>query len=356
MLLAASPFDRDPLAIALEFDSVRDAVRSASFGDEFDVQQSHSTQIAEVGNELKTMRPRIVHFSGHGLETGELVFETEDGSSQQVAPEALRTVFAEFTDHVRLVVLNACWSEVQAFELVAIIDNVVGMTSRISDRAALQFSRRFYANLADGVSVTESFEQARCGLADEHETPRLLVRPGAGEVVVVGALGSRLAMASGEPGSDERLELVALLFKALFGPLVRLAATLLDDTPGAEAIVKRAFNDLLFETGPVAPGIEAAYLRSRVITASRAIVASRGRPTPSTPPGMSQDRVAVLRALADLADPQTEVLMLRHLGAVADAEVAIVVGRTEVEMTTIATYAMSALVPVLDRVTVGRPG
>ena len=46
--------------------------------------------------------------------------------------------------------LNACYSEVQAEEIYKHIDCVIGMKSSIQDRAALDFSEGFYDAISAG--------------------------------------------------------------------------------------------------------------------------------------------------------------------------------------------------------------
>jgi CHAT domain len=85
------------------------------------------------------IEPQIVHFSGHGigginieegiatrkfinknanLPLAGLVFEDETGQSQVVSGQALAKLFKLFNKQVECVVLNACYSEVQAQAIV----------------------------------------------------------------------------------------------------------------------------------------------------------------------------------------------------------------------------------------------
>ena len=87
---------------------------------------------------LLDFNPEIVHFCGHGLGDDGLVLENDPGLAQLVPTEALANLFKRFaTRGLECVVLNACYSEIQAKEIAEHIDYVVGMSSGIGDDAAI---------------------------------------------------------------------------------------------------------------------------------------------------------------------------------------------------------------------------
>ena len=61
------------------------------------------------------------------------------------------------SQHVKCVVLNACYSEVQAQPIGSAVEYVIGMSRAIGDRAAIKFSTGFYDALASGRSYTDAF-------------------------------------------------------------------------------------------------------------------------------------------------------------------------------------------------------
>ena len=117
----------------------------------------------------------VFHFIGHGgfdAASGEgvLVFAKEDGREHRLPAPKVATLL---TDHppLRLVVLNACQgAQASADDLLSStasalilggIPAVVAMQYKISDLAAIEFSRGFYASLADGYPVDASVAEAR---------------------------------------------------------------------------------------------------------------------------------------------------------------------------------------------------
>ena len=109
-----------------------------------------------MGQALLDVEPQIVHFSGHGTSEGELCFEDKSGRTRPISPRALASLFAQFSDIVKCVVLNACYSEKQAKAIAEHIDYVIGMSQAIGDKAAIAFAVGMYQALGAG----RSFEQA----------------------------------------------------------------------------------------------------------------------------------------------------------------------------------------------------
>ncbi|MGI2902260.1 hypothetical protein [Tolypothrix sp. VBCCA 56010] len=73
-----------------------------------------------------------------------LAFEDETGFEQLVTGEALAGLFGQFSNQVECVLLNACYSEVQAKAIAQHINYVIGMNDQIQDQAAIEFVVGFY--------------------------------------------------------------------------------------------------------------------------------------------------------------------------------------------------------------------
>ena len=96
---------------------------------------------------LLEVKPRSVHFCGHGEGERGLVLENDSGQHHLVSKEALADLFRHFSHQIECVLLNACYSQVQAKEIVKHINFVIGMRQPILDRSAIAFSEGFYGAL-----------------------------------------------------------------------------------------------------------------------------------------------------------------------------------------------------------------
>lgn len=182
LFLASSPDGEAPLRLDEEFRSIEQKINASEHRDAFDLISCWATRPDDFLQHLNVHRPTIVHFSGHGSEVGEIVLMDDLRQAKTVSPQALRALFTTLKDNIRLVVLNACYSLLQAKAIAEVIDCVIGMNDSIGDEAAIKFAASFYRAIGFGRSVKEAFEQSKVSLLlegiPEENTPELLLRRG----------------------------------------------------------------------------------------------------------------------------------------------------------------------------------
>jgi hypothetical protein len=161
LFMAASPVDEKRLRLDEEIRLIDERLRLAELGSKFKLQQAHAVRVSDIQDHLLRYKPQIVHFSGHGDEDGELIFQDAAGMSKPVTPQALGDLFRILKGRVCCVVLNACNTALQADAIAAEVDCVIGMSMAIGDRAALEFSGSFYRALGYGETVGTAFELGR---------------------------------------------------------------------------------------------------------------------------------------------------------------------------------------------------
>ena len=197
LFLAANPIGTDRIALDREARAIRKELESAGLGDCFELETRWAVEPLDLLRELRRLKPTVVHFSGHGGERG-LMFQNASGRSQIVTTEALVATVGAAGASVRLVVLNACYSESHADALLAHVDCVVGTDGPILDTDARNFAIGFYGGLGEREPVAAAFAQGRAAISlgrqpggarrDAEEAypdlpevvpgPRLKVRPG----------------------------------------------------------------------------------------------------------------------------------------------------------------------------------
>ena len=148
LILAANPKNTVRLRLDQEVRDIEQGLQLARQRDNFILQQKGAVRPRDISRAVLDFRPNIIHFSGHGSQTEGLSFEDEVGKEKFVTAEALGGLFKLFANHVECVLLNACYSQVQADAIVQHIDYVIGMNQAIGDRAALEFAVGFYDALA----------------------------------------------------------------------------------------------------------------------------------------------------------------------------------------------------------------
>lgn len=174
LLLAANPKDISLLKLSQEIREIDREVHHAKFGDQFKFEPKVAVRLRDLSEYLDEVRPDIVHFSGHGNSASEIVLEDESGNSHPVSREAIKGIFSLLKGKIRCVVLNACYAESQADVLAEEIDCVVGMFGTINDKAAIEFAREFYRQLANGKDVGTAFKLGRTQIPNGQDVARLL--------------------------------------------------------------------------------------------------------------------------------------------------------------------------------------
>ncbi|MEZ4471059.1 MAG: CHAT domain-containing protein [bacterium] len=138
-------------------------------------------KLSQLAPRLMRLKPQVLHFSGHGGKQGDLLLRGENGEPRSVAAAALADILEVVGGSLRLVILNACYSDVLSQAIVDRLDvAVVGMTRAVSDTTALQYSRALYQGLFDGLTPHDAHRVAAANVSGrpDETAPALRVRDG----------------------------------------------------------------------------------------------------------------------------------------------------------------------------------
>ncbi len=182
---------------------IKEGLRRSKQREQYEINTAEAVRYRDIHRAILDYEPNIVHFSGHGIssqgrglvpdtnrklspvpedaaEQEGLVFEDETGQAKLVDAEALAGLFELFADQVKCVVLNACYSEIQAQAIAQHINYVIGMSQAIGDRAAIEFAVGFYDALGAGRPVDFAYRLGcsviRIAGILENLTPQLLTK------------------------------------------------------------------------------------------------------------------------------------------------------------------------------------
>ncbi|HET7232752.1 MAG TPA: CHAT domain-containing protein [Longimicrobium sp.] len=162
LFAAASPEHEEWLRVDREARAVREVLDRAGLRQLIRLEVRMAVRPQDFLQALLALRPRVVHFAGHGdPDSGELCFEDEDGGSLPAAPEGLRVIFSQLRGIVECVILNARHGPASADAIVGPIPYVIAPQGALDDSAALTFSTGFYQALGEGRSVPEACEWGR---------------------------------------------------------------------------------------------------------------------------------------------------------------------------------------------------
>ena len=157
LLLSANPINTSKLRLDEEVREIQAGLERAKRRYEFEIISKLAVRVDDLRRALLDYEPEIVHFSGHGAGSEGLALENNSGLMQLVSAEALARLFKLFPQ-IECVVLNACYSEVQAEAIHQHIDYVIGMKQAVGDRSAIKFAVGFYDALGAGRSVEVAYK------------------------------------------------------------------------------------------------------------------------------------------------------------------------------------------------------
>jgi hypothetical protein len=185
LFLSANPLPTGRILVDVEEREISERLQEGPYRDKFELLKHSALQPIDMQKLLLKHRPHIVHFCGHGNKIQKIILTGAPGRAKTVEKQGLAQTFALYNRHLRLVVLNACFTDAVARSIAETVNYAVGTSQAIGDKAAVAFAGAFYRALGFGKSVRHAFKSAKAELALT-KTPRsrgieLFIRNGVGE-------------------------------------------------------------------------------------------------------------------------------------------------------------------------------
>ena len=182
LFLSANPWTTSRILVDEEAREIAEKIQEGPYRDRFALRNEPAIRPIDLQRLMLKHRPHIVHFSGHGSKQQKIILGGTNGRGKTVDQQGLADVFALYNSHVRLVLLNACFTEPQARSLSQVVNYAIGTSNGIGDKVGVAFAGAFYRALGFGKSVRDAFRSAKAELALT-KTPRsrgieLFVRKG----------------------------------------------------------------------------------------------------------------------------------------------------------------------------------
>ncbi len=158
LILAANPLGTSKLRLDEEVREIDQGLNRAKQREQYELIQKWAIRTDDIRRALLDIEPQFVHFCGHGDGENGLAFETENGKVKLVSTHALAGLFELCQKDIECVILNACYSEVQAEVISQHIKYVIGMKQEIGDKSAIRFAVGFYDAIGAGRSVEDAYK------------------------------------------------------------------------------------------------------------------------------------------------------------------------------------------------------
>ena len=186
LFLSANPWTTSRILVDEEAREIFERIQEGPYRTRFELFNHAATRPIDLQKLLLFYRPHIVHFSGHGNKKQKLILGGTPGRGKTVDRQGLVELLALYNTHLRLVLLNACFTKIQARLISEVVDYAVGTGKGIGDKAGVAFAGAFYRALGFGRSIRDAFDSAKAelGLTKMPRTQgiELFVREGLSEL------------------------------------------------------------------------------------------------------------------------------------------------------------------------------
>lgn len=175
LVMISSPQDYKKLEVEREWANLKEAIRDLENQGLIVVDCLPKASLSSLEYQLRHHEYHIFHYIGHGgfdehSKDGLLVLEGDEQKGEPISGLHLGTILNDERS-LRLVVLNACegarTDKLDSFAGVAqslvlkAIPAVIGMQFKISDEAAIKFTKEFYTPIAESYPVDTALSAAR---------------------------------------------------------------------------------------------------------------------------------------------------------------------------------------------------
>jgi beta-phosphoglucomutase-like phosphatase (HAD superfamily) len=167
LFLAANPQPSTRLRLDQEVRDISEGLSRARHRDDFEFVAKWAVSRRDLRRAVQEEEPHIVHFSGHGDGDAGLYFEDNDAAPGLITGSALAELFklSSQKEKIECVVLNRCYSQVQAETIANCVPYVIGMRQSVSDQAAIEFSVGFYDALGNRDTFDLAFSAGKVAMA-----------------------------------------------------------------------------------------------------------------------------------------------------------------------------------------------
>ena len=165
LFVSANPWTTSRIRVDEEAREIFEKLQEGPYRDRFELYKHEAIRPIDLQRLLMMYEPHIVHFSGHGSKRKRIILGGAPGRGKEINCQGLVEIFGLYRNHLRLVVLNACFTKEQARSLSEVIDYSIGTGRGIGDKGSVAFAGAFYRALGFGKTIKKAFDSAKAELA-----------------------------------------------------------------------------------------------------------------------------------------------------------------------------------------------
>jgi tetratricopeptide (TPR) repeat protein len=116
---------------------------------------------ASISQELSTIEPYIVHISGSASGIEGLILEGNSGrATSEKSEKLIANLFQDHVESIQCIILNGCYSDVQAREIVQHIEFVIGISQDLEESKVIKFLDDFYFYIGSERTIEDSYQRS----------------------------------------------------------------------------------------------------------------------------------------------------------------------------------------------------
>ncbi|MFX1567987.1 MAG: hypothetical protein ACFFCV_06440 [Promethearchaeota archaeon] len=151
--------DMDILKSNEEFQLIYDLIEESNYKDYIQIIPALSIKRNQLKSRILKYRPQVLHFVGHGVEKIGAVFPGDDlDTNSNILEFDLISTINKYSNFIKLVIFNTCYTGDLAEKLKNIIDISIGVKKKVNDEGAIGFTKGFYNVFCNGDNIYNSFK------------------------------------------------------------------------------------------------------------------------------------------------------------------------------------------------------
>ena len=164
LYVSANPWSTGRIMVDEEAREIFEKLQEGPYRDRFELHKHAATRPVDLQRLLMMYKPHIIHFSAHASKSKRLILGGASGRAKEVDCQGLVSMLSLYRSHLRLVILNACFTKDQARSVSEVIDYSIGTGRRIGDKGSVAFAGALYRALGFGKNISAAFASAKAEL------------------------------------------------------------------------------------------------------------------------------------------------------------------------------------------------
>ncbi len=114
LFVGSNPSDTENIGVDAEFRDVQQEIASSDNRDQLNLEYLPAPRPTDLSRRLNEFQPDIVHFTGHGTESGAFVISAPDDSNNELSAKQMKELFVALNRQFKILFFNYCFSQLQA--------------------------------------------------------------------------------------------------------------------------------------------------------------------------------------------------------------------------------------------------